>query len=41
MRLSKLALFAQTAYAKLFSQTQAFEHDNALSGLVGRFTSML
>lgn len=37
MRFSELSLSAQTAYAELFSQTQAFELDNALAGLVGAF----
>jgi len=37
MRLTELSLSAQTAYAELFSQTQAFELDNALAGLVGGF----
>lgn len=37
MRSSSLSLSAQTAYAELFSQTQAFELGNALSGLVGAF----
>jgi len=37
MRYSDLTLSAQTAYAELFSQTQAFELDNALAGLVGAF----
>lgn len=37
MRLAELTLSAQTAYAELFSQTQAFELDNALAGLVGAF----
>ena len=37
MRFSELSLSAQTAYAELFSQTQAFERDNALAGLVGAF----
>jgi hypothetical protein len=36
-RFSSLSLSAQTAYAELFSQTQAFEIDNALGGLVGAF----
>lgn len=37
MRLSELPLSAQTAYAELFSQAQAFELNNALAGLVGAF----
>lgn len=37
MRFNALSLAAQTAYAELFSQTQAFELDNALAGLVGAF----
>ena len=37
MRYSELPLSAQTAYAELLTQTQAFELDNALSGLVGAF----
>jgi len=37
MRWSNLSLSAQTAYAELFSQTQAFELSNALGGLVGAF----
>lgn len=37
MRLTDLSLAAQTAYAELFSQTQAFEMDNALAGLTGAF----
>ncbi len=37
MRLSHLSLAAQTAHAELFSQTQAFELDNALAGLTGAF----
>ena len=37
MRFANLTLSAQTAYAELFSQTQAFEIDNALAGLVGAF----
>jgi hypothetical protein len=37
MRYSDLSLSAQTAYAELFSQTQAFELNSALSGLVGAF----
>jgi hypothetical protein len=37
MRHAELSLAAQTAYAELFSQTQAFELDNALAGLVGAF----
>lgn len=37
MRTSELSLSAQTAYAELFSQTQAFELNNALGGLVGAF----
>lgn len=37
MRSSGLSLSAQTAYAELFSQTQAFELGNALGGLVGAF----
>lgn len=37
MYLTELPLSAQTAYAELFSQTQAFELDNALAGLVGAF----
>lgn len=37
MRTSSLTLSAQTAYAELFSQTQAFELGNALAGLVGAF----
>jgi hypothetical protein len=37
MRSSNLSLSAQTAYAELFSQTQAFELGNALAGLVGAF----
>ncbi len=37
MRSSSLSLSAQTAYAELFSQTQAFELGNALGGLVGAF----
>ena len=37
MRFSEASLAAQTAYAELFSQTQAFEVSNALAGLVGAF----
>lgn len=37
MRYTSLSLAAQTAYAELFSQTQAFKLDNALAGLVGAF----
>lgn len=37
MRYSNLSLSAQTAYAELFSQTQAFEIGNALGGLIGAF----
>ena len=37
MRQTSLSLAAQTAYAELFSQTQAFELTNALAGLVGAF----
>jgi hypothetical protein len=37
MRLASLSLSAQTAYAELFSQTQAFELSSALAGLVGTF----
>lgn len=37
MRIDSLPLSAQTAYAELFAQTQAFELDNALAGLVGAF----
>lgn len=37
MRLTDLSLAAQTAYAELFSQTQAFELDSALAGLTGAF----
>lgn len=37
MRYAELPLSAQTAYAELLSQTQAFELDHALSGLVGAF----
>jgi hypothetical protein len=37
MRFSPLSLAAQTACAELFSQTQAFETDNALAGLAGAF----
>ena len=37
MRLADLSLSAQTAYAELLSQTQAFARDNALAGLVGAF----
>lgn len=37
MRFVHLSLAAQTAYAELFSQTQAFEVTNALAGLVGAF----
>lgn len=37
MRYSELPLSAQTAYSELFAQTQAFELDHALSGLVGAF----
>lgn len=37
MRFAELALSAQTAYAELLSQAQAFELDNALAGLVGAF----
>lgn len=37
MRSTDLPLAAQTAYAELFSQTQAFELDDALAGLVGAF----
>lgn len=37
MRFAELTLSAQTAYAELFGQTQAFELDNALAGLVGAF----
>ena len=37
MRVSSLSLSAQTAYAELFAQTQAFELGNALAGLVGAF----
>lgn len=38
MRYANLPLAAQTAYAELFSQTQAFEMANALGGLVGKFS---
>lgn len=41
MRNSPLSLAAQTAYAELFSQTQAFEMNNALGGLVGAFHKRL
>jgi hypothetical protein len=37
VRLIDLSLSAQTAYAELFSQVQAFELNNALAGLVGTF----
>lgn len=37
MRHSQLSLSGQTAYAELFSQTQAFEMNSALGGLVGTF----
>jgi hypothetical protein len=37
VRLIDLSLSAQTAYAELFSQVQAFELNNALAGLVGSF----
>lgn len=37
MRFTSLSLAAQTAYAELYSQTQAFEMTNALAGLVGTF----
>lgn len=37
MRYVELSLSSQTAYAELFSQTQAFELNNALGGLVGTF----
>jgi hypothetical protein len=37
MRLVNLSLAAQTAYAELYSQAQAFEMSNALAGLVGTF----
>jgi hypothetical protein len=37
MRWSDLSLSAQTAYAELLDQTQAFELTNALGGLVGAF----
>lgn len=37
MRLIDLPLSAQTAYAELFSQVQAFELNNSLVGLVGAF----
>lgn len=37
MRVASLPLSAQTAYAELFAQTQAFEFDNALAGLTGAF----
>lgn len=37
MQTTELTLAAQTAYAELFSQTQALELDNALSGLTGAF----
>jgi hypothetical protein len=37
MRWSDLSLSAQTAYAELLDQTQAFELANALGGLVGAF----
>jgi hypothetical protein len=37
MRFVDLPLAAQTSYGELFSQTQALELDNALSGLVGAF----
>ena len=37
MRCSNLSLSAQTAYAELSSQAQAFEIDNALGGLKGAF----
>lgn len=38
MRYANLTLAAQTSYAELFSQTQAFELANALGGLVGKFS---
>ncbi|PKO35753.1 MAG: hypothetical protein CVU34_00540 [Betaproteobacteria bacterium HGW-Betaproteobacteria-7] len=38
MRYANLTLAAQTTYAELFSQTQAFELANALGGLVGKFS---
>jgi len=41
MRQTSLSLSAQTAYAELFSQTQAFELSNALAGLVGAFHKRL
>lgn len=37
MRYLSLSIAAQTAYAELFSQTQARELDNALAGLTGAF----
>lgn len=37
MRFASLSLSAQTAYAELFSQAQAFEMTNPLAGLVGAF----
>jgi hypothetical protein len=37
MNLVELPLAAQTAYAELFSQTQAYELDNALASRVGAF----
>ena len=37
MRFTDLPLSAQTAYAELLSQAQAFELNNALAGLVGTF----
>ncbi len=37
MRFTHLSLSAQTSYAELYSQSQAFEMTNALAGLVGAF----
>jgi hypothetical protein len=37
MRSQSLSLAAQTSYPELLSQTQAFELNNALAGLVGSF----
>lgn len=37
MRFTNLSLSAQTSYAELYSQAQAFEMTNALAGLVGTF----
>ena len=37
MRYTSLSLAAQTSYAELYSQKQAFEMTNALAGVVGTF----